>query len=664
MFRTAFIFLAGLLLAAAVFLGCSGEPGEREFRGGVRELEQGRNVRALALLEKSISRRPASAENAVAHNYIGVAAWRLGQIPRAVEAFENSRRLNPELVEPAYNLAALYFEAGDADRATPLFEEVARLAPQDPRPLEFIGRMHFAQGRLPEARRALFGALARAPQSPRVLTAMALLDRAGGDSGRAIFYLMQALERDPAYAPALFNLGVLYRDDLKDPAQAMAYFGRCVEANADETHRAQARAALEALSAKPAAAPAIAEQPASRPVARPAAAPEQPAPQPKAADDFLKDAKAEAAKGNTVGALNICLAAADAAAREQNAKQQEKALRLGTELGFDQARAHHALGRFLAAKGDTAGALKAFKQAVLLDGTLAAAQADLAAIALKAGEQDTALVSMRQAVQLEPGNAESLWSLAMLYDETLGMPARAVETYREFAKRFPGDARVVRAQSRLNELAPPPARAPGAQPASQPVAPPVAVTPPPAAAPEAAALPRAVVTPPSGERRLKIRKPLIRNSQSAVQAYNRGTLYQQREDWDRAIFFYTRALENDDTFTTAYFNLGAAYWAKGDHELAKDAYRLAIETQPEASAARFNLALLHRELRERDAAIRELNALLETTPDYAQAHYVLGLLHAETPPDIESAKQHYQKFLELTPADPAASIVREWLKTH
>ena len=65
---------------------------------------------------------------------------------------------------------------------------------------------------------------------------------------------------------------------------------------------------------------------------------------------------------------------------------------------------------------------------------------------------------------------------------------------------------------------------------------------------------------------LKFKPTMVRNTHAAVQAYNRGTLYQQQEDWDRAIYYYTRAVENDDTFATAFFNLGAVYWSRGEFD--------------------------------------------------------------------------------------------------
>jgi superkiller protein 3 len=356
----------------------------------------------------------------------------------------------------------------------------------------------------------------------------------------------------------------------------------------------------------------------------------------------------ESEKANVQAALNLCLEAAGKAERAGDAALQEKALRECVKLCFDQPRAHYALGRFLCDRGQYDASLKAFKQAIILDPKFALAQLGLADAAIKAGEVDAALVAIKQAIQLEPGNPDASWSLAELYDRELQNKDKAAQMYRQFADRFPGDPRVIKAQERLNEIAPPPVRrAPPTAPVVQ--------------APAAAPAPRPTAQPTG---RLRIKPTMVRNTHAAVQAYNRGTLYQQQEDLDRAIYYYTRAVENDDTFATAFFNLGSVYWAKGEYGMAKDAYARTIQLEPDMIAARYNLALISRELKEKSAAIEQLGILLKDHPDYAPGHYLLGMLYADDPATVGLAKEQYKAFLELAPNDPAAPVVRNWVQAH
>ncbi|MBP7828315.1 MAG: tetratricopeptide repeat protein [Kiritimatiellae bacterium] len=651
--------LKSLAGAAALFIlglgflgGCGGAPGEREYSLGLREFNRERWVRARALLEKAIARRPGHADNAAAYHFLGVACWRMGQVQPALEAFEASRRLAPDLPEPLYNTAVIFFESGDPARAESLFQEAALSRPGDPRPLEFMGALYTQSGQWAEARRVLSVALARAPQSARILNALACVEARAGQRDPAVFYFMQALEKDSRYSPALFNLARLHEG--RDAAQAESYFGKYLEALRGDT---AANAGPQAEYARRALGDMAAEK------AEKSAAPQAPSPSPlpaaKSYEALLKNAAAESARGHTAAALHLCLEAAGRAERQREAGKQEKALQAAVQLAPQQARAHYALGRFLAERGKADAALESFKKAVELDARFSLAQLGLAEAAVKTGEFDAALVACRAVVQQEPENPEALWLMATLYDQPLDMPEPAARTYREFERRFPGDPRVVRARERLKVLQPPRPEPPApAEPAPTPPPEPAPAPEPPPPAPPARAESR------DGARRVSFKPPATRDLQAAVQAYNRGTTYQQQGDVDRAVFYYLRAVENDDSFATAFFNLGIVYTARRDFDLAKDAYRLALERQPDLVAARYNLAVLLAEQDEVEAAAEQYALILKTHPDHAASHYALGLLYADKAGTYGLARRHYEAFLKLEPESPAAGAVRDWLSIH
>ena len=116
---------------------------------------------------------------------------------------------------------------------------------------------------------------------------------------------------------------------------------------------------------------------------------------------------------------------------------QEKTLRECVKLCFDQPRAHYALGRFLYDHGQYDAALKAFKQAIVLDPKFTLAQLGLADAAVKTGEIDAALVAIKQAIQLEPGNPDALWSLAVLYDQNCKIRTRPRRCTASLPTGFP-----------------------------------------------------------------------------------------------------------------------------------------------------------------------------------------------------------------------------------
>lgn len=708
------LYWCGLTLGIALAIAsCQKPPGQAEFERGVYELRRNNPVRARALLEKSIARRPGSEENAWAYNYLGIAAWKLGQFKAAQEAFEDSRRLNPTLAAPVYNLAVLHQQLGEFAQAIPLFEQAARLDDTDPRPLEMLGSIYMQSQQWPQARRAFHAALNRAPNSARILTSIAVLDLHSLGPEKSIESHLIALEKDSRYAPALFNVGLIYQTRLGDAERAASYFKRFLALKPSGPAAEYARRALEKPSAAVARAPDEIEPIAPVPPpsilpadqARAVAAPAQQAPaQPPAApqtprsldqrdDELIRQATARAERGDGAGALEMLLQGASVAALEQRTAAQERMLRAAVRIAFDDARAHLALGDFLLANRQPAEALRAFKQATVLDPQSFAAHIGLARAASAAGEYDAALVGYQRAVQLDPRNADALWEMAQLLDRQLKLADRALAAYRDFEKFFPGDPRTPRAADRIRALAqsartaaaPPrmePPRIEAPPPTPVPQRPPALPTPPqtagatPAQPAPPAAPPRAIdqsapqadpylgrePTPPA--RRLNIRPAAARNPNVAIASFNQGVDLMRQRRWEPAAAAFTRAIEHNPQFDAAYYNLGLAYTQMGDFELAKDAYLQALALKPDHTQARYNLALLYFQTRDLPSAAALAADLVRRNPNYAVAHYLLGQIYSERPETIPQARAAYSRFLELEPNHPASAVVRHWLATN
>ena len=639
----------GLLFLA----GCGGAPGERDFQAGVREYERGNFARAMSRFEKVVH-QPGNETNAVAWNYLGCAAWRLHQLPAARAAFEASLHADPAYAAAQFNLAALQAAGGNASAAVGLLLQAAGRESARSEPLELLGQIYLDRQAWPEARRVLSEAAQRIPDSPAILTRLALVEVGGGDVRRAVTLLNQALDRDAKYAPALFNLAMLYRQPYNDKVQSTALLRRFLEAAPQDEHAGLARQLLADVGA-PAptptpAAPTSAVRTLLHVISRSTAPTTTPAHAetvaPAGVEGLLQQAVAEAEGGRAAKAAALFLEAAGRAEREQNKTAQEKALTLAVKHCFDQARIHAAYGRFLLDRGRTDAALKSFKQALLLDERLVPAQLGLAEAASRTGEYDAALVALKSAVQSDPQNADALWQLAQLYDRALGATDRAASSYRQFVRLFPGDPRVLTAQERMNALEPAAGRTRGIA--------------------ERTPLPAASVVAKSEKRPLQEAPPaaIAVNPQAAVQAYNRARTYQAQQDWESAVTYYKRALENNPGMANAWFNLGLVYAAKSDSTSARDAYEHAVKVQPDMVAARYNLALLLLAAKDRTSAIVQLREILRQQPNNAAAYYVLGYVHAEDPLSTEQAKVAYRKFLELAPTDANAANVRDWLSRH
>lgn len=631
---------------------------------GRRELERGRAVRARDLLDRAIQLRPGHPENAVAYNLLGLAHYALGDVGAAARAFEESRRLDPDLPAPLYNLGCLYRQSRQYDRAIELLLESARLAPDDPRPLEMIGRIHADHQQWNDAANRWQEALERDPRSPRVLTSLAevALHRHGPPA--AIQYLVKALESDRRYAPALYNLYAIHAFALNDPAAAEPYARQFLDHAPPEDPRAagarawlESRTGVQRASIRSPPTPPVPTAADVRAVEAPTPPP-APTPSPAAAPvaltpaAMIDDAVRLAEHGRTADAVRRFLDAAAHARQAGDAADEERALKTAVRTCPEEGAAHLALGLWHEQRRQFDAARRTLAEAAAKAPTLAEAHRALARVALAANSDDvdTAVLSLRKLLQLEPDDAEARWTLARLYDDTLHMAAHARREYEEFARRFPHDSRTLTATERMATLAPPPSA----------VAPPPPAVPPPATARSA---PPPDLPPPPG-RRIQFRPPERRNVQAATEAFNRAFAHHRRGDLDRAAQEYIRALEMDDQYVLAFYNLGDVYRQKNDWDLARDAYRRALQLSPENASARYNLAYVLDLLGETAATRDQLAYLIQQNPSHAGAHYLLGLILSRDPGTHAAARQAFRRFVELAPNDSKTPGVRQWLARH
>jgi len=645
-----------LMTAIIAISGCSKPDGQAEFEKGLRELKRENYVRARALFEKSIAHRPGHTDNAFAHNYLGITAWRLGQFSDAATAFEDSRRLNPNLIEPVYNLGVLAAEREDFREASRYLNEAATMNPDDPRPLEYLAGIHMDNGQWQLARNILYSALDREPRSARIYNSIATAFIGLNQNNEAMESLMRALEADTRYAPALFNLAVVYDTRKGDAEQARAYYKKFVSvAHRDDLNVDAARDALRRLNERgtlasasegaqiqeevPPESPATVEAEEQAPVVAVVSPGKE-----SDYDTALRQAGEKARAGQIQQALDGYIRAADLAGKDRRTDLQENAYREAVRSAIDQPRAHVLLGQHLYDRGKYDQAARSFQQAVTLNADYAPGQLGMARIASNNSEFDAAVIHYRRAISSDPTLADAQWELALVYDKNLELPESAARMYRDFAGNNPGDSRRKTGLARAEELAPTPKSDPVVleSVAGRPNLPPDSAS----------------------SRRIEFNPPAARNTQAAIQAFNRASRYQEQKDWDRAIYFYLRALENDDQLPSAFYNLGICYTMKNENDLARDAYRRAIRLQPGLIDAKYNLALLYREIKDDTSAVNLLEDITKNRPDYAAAYYALGLIHSEKSSTYGQAKTAYEKFLSLSPDDRAAPAIRQWIESH
>jgi tetratricopeptide (TPR) repeat protein len=140
----------------------------------------------------------------------------------------------------------------------PMLQQMVAKDPKNHDAWVTLGNAYFDSDQPQKSIEAYGRALELQPNDPNVLTDQGVMHRALGQFERAIANFQKANQVDPTHLQSLFNTGVVYLNDLHDPAKARAAWKKIVDTAPGSPQGQQAREALAQLdsSPPPAAAPA------------------------------------------------------------------------------------------------------------------------------------------------------------------------------------------------------------------------------------------------------------------------------------------------------------------------------------------------------------------------------------------------------------------------
>jgi len=108
---------------------------------------------------------------------------------------------------------------------------------------------------------------------------------------------------------------------------------------------------------------------------------------------------------------------------------------------------------------------------------------------------------------------------------------------------------------------------------------------------------------------------------------NRGTVYYDKGEYDKAVTEFTLALKYNPNYVRAYYNLGITYDAKGEYDRAIIELNKALMVNPKYAAAYNNRGLIYGRVGEYDKAIADLTKALKINPKYAEAYCNRGITY-------------------------------------
>ena len=332
----------------------------------------------------------------------GLAALERNDYKRATLLLEKAVTLNPCDGTALANLGVSYWRRGKDDLALAYLSRAGIQVANDSRPYEYIAAIYRAQKRWGDAWNALGQANLRHPQSPRILTAMAAVDlyRKGPDN--AMVWIVQALEHNPTYAPALYNAGIIARDWHKNQDKARDYFGRFVAYADTDPRSTEIKNWLEGKTDQ----------------GRSLSPPSPSTGKPTAKDSeqnalifkkpLIRDARAAA------DFINRGLTAYQARDWSRAIQHFTRAVEADDSMGS----AYYNLGLALRASGNATTARDMFTQALNLQPSMINARYMLALVLREMGQFDAAAIHLRQILVEEHDYPDAHLALGAIYNTT------------------------------------------------------------------------------------------------------------------------------------------------------------------------------------------------------------------------------------------------------
>ena len=245
--KTLLLMGGGVCLLFAVFSGCGGNPGEKDYNKAMTSWKKNDLVRAQSQLEKAIRKLSGNEKKSVANNQLGIIRWNLGKHDQAIESFGESCRLGEDLSGANLNLGIALYYAGQSEQAKFELTKILSEDPDNTVARFFLGLVYMQVEDWKGASQEITAELRADPNNAAGQNALALAElHLNRNSDAAVKRLKQLLAAHPDYAPAAYNLAVIHDQWLRNPGAALGWYKQYLQKAGEKG--AQTEAANEAIA--------------------------------------------------------------------------------------------------------------------------------------------------------------------------------------------------------------------------------------------------------------------------------------------------------------------------------------------------------------------------------------------------------------------------------
>lgn len=324
----------------------------------------------------------------------GLAAINGERINEAIDCFARTVKAEPRNGDAFYYLGVCHWLSNEPDKAISAFEKAALLLPADSEPLEFIAHILAGQNKQAEAENVLRQIVDGPNPGPAAFTALATMKMSAGEVERARIRLQQALELDPDYPPALYNLAIIHHRWLGQPDDAKSLLQRYLKLEEDNPHSEQARSILDEIAG-------------------------------------IENQKQKQAREKRAAAI----------------RETEQGLEYYRSKNWSRARAsfekaighdesyylpHFALGLTHVAQRERPAAIKSFKKAIALNPEKPEPRYRLARVYFEGGSAKNAVTELEALLEISPDFARAHFLLGFIYSQDEAMSQSTRKCYRRY----------------------------------------------------------------------------------------------------------------------------------------------------------------------------------------------------------------------------------------
>ncbi|HEY5654136.1 MAG TPA: tetratricopeptide repeat protein [Pontiella sp.] len=238
----------GTLILLATFSGCGERTGERDYNKAVAAWEKGNLVKARVLFEKSIRKTSGNEKKSFVLNQLGLVLWELGEANASANAFTKSCHLTENLTGANLNQGIALLHSGRLEEAEVVLNNVLGDDPNNQTARTLLGLVVVQRKKWEETPKELIIAIKQDPQNPITQTALALSELKR-DRQSAVNRLKLVTKISPEYAPAMFNLGIIYDQVLNNPEEALIWYKKYLkQSHIDPVYRTTVEQAIARLN--------------------------------------------------------------------------------------------------------------------------------------------------------------------------------------------------------------------------------------------------------------------------------------------------------------------------------------------------------------------------------------------------------------------------------